>query len=118
MLTPAERALLFVACWDHPVVACEGCGASFKMHELATDLFRGLSHLCPYCRVDLTEAAREHLISCGVAARLDAQNVVAEARALQETSAKIRKDVQQQSDRAERLRAEAEAQQRKTKPKS
>jgi len=57
------------------------------MTELATDLFRGLSHLCRNCLVDLTESVREHLISCAEATRLDAENVRAKARALHEKRA-------------------------------
>jgi len=109
MLTPAERVLLFRACWNHPVARCEQCGRSYKLPDLAVDPLRRLSHLCPLCRIDLTNAARQHLISCGAAARLDAQNVVAEARALCETSAMIRKDAQQARDTARLLRAEADA---------
>ena len=105
--------MIFQACWNHPVAVCEQCGGSFKLHELAADFFRRLSHLCPRCRIDLTHAAREHLISCAEAAHLDAENVVAEARALRETSVMIRKDAQQQRDTAQRLRAEAEAERHK-----
>src|SRR5262249_37557362 len=87
MLTPEERSLIFRACWSHPVVRCSRCDGAFRMTELATDLFRGLSHLCRNCLVDLTESVREHLISCAEATRLDAENVRAKARALHEKRA-------------------------------
>src|SRR5438128_7871814 len=67
MLMPEERALLFRACCDHPVAKCRRCRCSFRMTELAADLFQGLSHLCPRCRIDLTDAAGEHLLSCAAA---------------------------------------------------
>ena len=117
MLTPAERSLLFRACWDHPVATCDQCGGSFKMHQLAADLFRGLSHLCPNCHRDLSHTAREHLISCGRAALLDAQHVVAEAKAIRESSAAIRKDAQQACDTVS-AEAEAESQRRLKSEKS
>ena len=79
------------------------------MTELATDLFRGLSHLCRNCLVDLTESIREHIISCAEAARLDAEHVRAEARVLHEKSVALRKEAQQLYDAAGVARAEAEA---------
>jgi len=83
------------------------------MTELATDLFRGLSHLCRNCLVDLTESVREHLISCAEATRLDAENVRAEARALHEKSTALRKETQRLHDAAGVARAEAEAARKK-----
>ena len=89
MLTPPERALLFRACWNHPVAKCEQCGRSFKLQDLAADLSRRLSHLCPLCHIDLSNAAREHLISCEMVARLDAESLAAEIRALLVTGSKV-----------------------------
>jgi len=114
MLTPGERALLFRACWDHPVATCNRCGGSFRKGELAAELFARLSDLCPSCRVDLTDSIRAHLISCAAAAALaEARHVIAEARALLETNAMIRKDAQQTRDLARLVRAEAEAERQK-----
>jgi len=109
MLTPAERALLFRACWNHPVARCEQCGRSFNLQDLAADLFRRLSHLCPLCRIDLSYTAREHLISCGMVVRLDAENLRAESRALHEKSVALRKEAQRLCDAAGVVQAEAEA---------
>jgi len=127
MLTPVERALLFRACWDHPVARCPRCAVSFRKVELAAELFAGRSDLCPSCRTDLTDSIREHLISCAMAARLDAQDARTEARALRESSAAIRaeseailetnaailKDAQRICDAAQIARAESEAERRK-----
>jgi hypothetical protein len=91
------------------VAKCERCREAFRITEPAADPFRGLSHLCRFCRLDLSDSVREHLISCTEAARLAAGNVVAEAKALRETSAAIRKDAHKLRDAAGLLRAESEA---------
>src|SRR5215470_15118598 len=103
MITPGERALLFCACWNHPVATCEGCHRSLEAAELAA------WRLCPVCGHDLTSSIREHLIACSVAAILGAQHVVAEAKALSEESAGLRKEAQRLCDASAVVRAEAEA---------
>src|SRR5213080_3229436 len=108
MLMPEERALLFRACWDHPVAKCRRCRCSFRT-ELAADLFQGLSHLCPRCRIDLTDAAGEHLLSCAAATTLAAQHACADARVIRETAADLRKEARQLRDAAGVARAESEA---------
>jgi hypothetical protein len=113
MLTPAERALLFRACRDHSVARCERCGEAFRITELAADPFCGLSHLCRSCRVDLSHSVREHLISCAEAARLDAELIIAETKALLESNAAMRKEAGQLRDLAQLVRAEAEADRQK-----
>jgi hypothetical protein len=60
MLTAEERRLI-QHCWEHPVASCVPCHAEYRLTELAADLFRGLSHLCPHCRADLSASTREHL---------------------------------------------------------
>ena len=100
MLTPADRALLFRACWDHPVAKCARCDGSFKMYELAADVFRGLNHLCRNCLIDLSDAVRHHLLSCAAAAALDAQGTYGEARITREASADLRKEAQRLRDAA------------------
>jgi len=109
MLTPGERALIFRACWNHPVATCEQCGRTFKLQDLAADLRRRLSHLCPLCHIDLSHTAREHLISCGTVARLDAENLRAESRGLHEKSLALRKEAHRLRDAAGVVQAEAEA---------
>jgi len=109
MLTTAERALLFRACWDHPVARCARCGGSFSTGELAANVIGGLDSLCPSCRIDLTQSIRDHLIACAVAASLDSQNVCAEAKTLVETTTWLRKEARRLRDAAAVARAEAEA---------
>ncbi len=106
---PEERALLFRACCDHPVAKCRRCRCSFRMTELAADLFQGLSHLCPRCRIDLTDAAGEHLLSCAAATTLAAQHACADARVIRETAADLRKEARQLRDAVGVARAESEA---------
>jgi len=65
------------------------------------------------CGIALTDAVRQHLISCRMVAHVDTENLVAQTRALLETNAMVRKDAQQQRDTAQRLRAEAEAERQK-----
>jgi hypothetical protein len=64
MLTPEERRLIFLYCMDHPVARCGPCHEEYRRTELAADLLRGLSHLCPKCFMDLTESVREHIATC------------------------------------------------------
>ena len=64
MLTVEERRLIFQYCWEHPVASCVPCHAEYRLPELGADVFRGLSHLCPRCRADLSASAREHVASC------------------------------------------------------
>src|SRR5262245_56174106 len=63
-LSPEERAILFWYCRDHAVAKCVACTASFRQNELGGDLLRHRIHLCPRCRVDLTESVRGHLYGC------------------------------------------------------
>jgi hypothetical protein len=66
-LTPEERSLLFVYCFDHVVARCVSCNLAFRMTELAADaLGGGRTNLCPGCRTDLTEKVRAHLFGCMV----------------------------------------------------
>jgi hypothetical protein len=66
MLTVQERGLLFIHCSEHAVASCGQCDADYRLMELAADVFRGLSHLCPKCREDLSPSTRDHLASCTV----------------------------------------------------
>jgi hypothetical protein len=107
MLSRTERALLFRYCFEHPVATCTVCNADYRLEELAADVFRGLSHLCPSCRVDLSESAREHLASCSLLrARLDE---VEAAERLQEHSAELYKQGQVICDSAAFLSTESTA---------
>jgi len=91
-LTGDERALLFYYCVDHVVARCVACAQNFGLSELAVDLLRGRTHLCPSCRRDLTEAVRGHLYECAMlpaevrhwagALRAAAQHLVKQSRQL------------------------------------
>ncbi len=65
-LSQEERALLFQYCFDHAVAECTTCAQDFRQHELAADLLGSRTHLCPRCRVDLTERVRHHLYGCAM----------------------------------------------------
>jgi hypothetical protein len=59
VLTPEERALVFVYCSGHVVARCPACDISFRYTELAADILGGgRTNMCPRCRQDLTEAVR------------------------------------------------------------
>jgi hypothetical protein len=65
-LSPEERVLLFRYCFGHAVAQCVACGYSFRQYEFVTDLLARRTHLCPHCRVDLTERVRAHLYGCAM----------------------------------------------------
>ena len=65
-LSNEERALLFKYCFSHAVVSCLDCKQSFRQQELGSDLLGNRTHLCPHCRVDLTEDVRAHLYGCAM----------------------------------------------------
>src|SRR5262245_7074950 len=67
VLTPDERALLFVYCSDHVVARCPICDISFRYSELVADIFgEGRAKMCPRCHQDLTEVVRTHLFHCAM----------------------------------------------------
>src|SRR5262245_2705965 len=67
VLTPEERALVFVYCSGHVVALCPVCDVSYRYNELAADILGGgCSNMCPRCRRDLTEAVRAHLFRCAM----------------------------------------------------
>jgi hypothetical protein len=66
VLSPEERVVLFRLCWEHTVAECERCAKSYRVTELASDLFSGREHLCPKCRADLIGSLRAHLYNCAV----------------------------------------------------
>jgi len=104
-LSREERVLLFKYCFQHAVVECPSCAQDFRPNELGTDLVADRSHLCPRCRVDLTERVREHLYDC---TRLPAavRSLAREARA---AARRLVKASQQESDPADVLMRETEA---------
>jgi len=67
VLTPEERALVFVYCSGHVVARCPACDISFRYTELAADILGGSrTNMCPRCRRELTEAVRTHLFRCAM----------------------------------------------------
>ena len=104
-LSREERAVLFRYCLDHVVAECPRCSQDFRQTELGSDLFGGRTHVCPRCRMDLTERVREHVYDCAnlpSAVRRSAREARAAARRLVKESHPL-------SDRADVLAREAEA---------
>jgi hypothetical protein len=75
------------------------------LSELAADLLRGRTHLCPRCRRDLTDVVRTDLYGCAV---LPA-DVRQKAQALREAARLLVKESRQLRDKADVLFREAEA---------
>ena len=106
VLTPEERALVFVYCTGHVVARCPVCDGSFRYNELAADIFGGSpTNMCPRCRRDLTEAVRTHLLRCAMLP----SNVRRRAQAVREAAQHLVKQSQQARDRSDVLIREAEA---------
>jgi hypothetical protein len=103
-LSTEERAILFRYCWDHAVARCTACALTLRQQELGTDLLSHRTHLCPRCRVDLTESLRSHLYSCAVLP----QELRQRTHAARDATAKLIKHSHQLSDRADALTREAE----------
>jgi len=105
VLSPEERALLFVYCSAHIVAYCPACDLRLPFGELAADPLGGRTNLCPRCRRDLTETVRAHLFNC-VTLPTDIRQRTREVR---EAAQKLIKRSQQAMDRADALLREAEA---------
>src|SRR5262249_13008437 len=97
VLTPEERALVFVYCSGHVVARCPTCDISYRYNELAAEMVGGSrTNMCPRCRQDLTEAVRSHLFRCAmlpaevrsraVALRAAAQHLVKQSQQARDTS--------------------------------
>ena len=106
VLTPEERALVFVYCSGHVVSRCPACDISFRYTELAADILGGSrTNICPRCRRELTEAVRAHLFRCAMLPseiRLKVQSV-------REAAQRVVIQTQQLSDTSDLLIREAEA---------
>ena len=106
VLTPEERALVFVYCSGHVVARCPACDVSFRHTQLAADMVGGSrSNMCPRCRRDLTEAVRAHLFRCAMLP----SEVRLRAQAVREAAQHLVKESQQLRDRSDVLIREAEA---------
>lgn len=106
VLTPEERALVFLYCSGHVVARCPACDISYRYAQLAADMVGGSrTNMCPRCHRDLTEAVRAHLFRCAMLpseVRARAQDVRQAAQLLVKESQEIR-------DRSDVLIREAEA---------
>ncbi len=103
-LGPEERVLLFHYCWNHAAAECEGCAKSYRMTELASDLFGGRELLCPRCRANVIGSVRSHLNGC---AALPA-TVREKARQSREAAQRLVKQNPELGDRADALMRELE----------
>ena len=106
VLTPEERALVFVYCSGHVVARCPACDISYRYNELATEMVGGSrTNMCPRCRQDLTEAVRAHLFRCAMLP----SEVRSRAVALRAAAQRLVKESQQARDTSDVLIREAEA---------
>ena len=106
VLTPEERALLFVYCSGHVVARCPACDIGLRYTELAADMVgANRTNLCPRCRQDLTEAVRAHLFRCAMLP----SEVRRRAQEVREAAQRLVKETQQARDRSDVVMREAEA---------
>jgi hypothetical protein len=104
-LSREEFTLLFRYCWSHAVATCVPCARRFRQEQLGADLFRGLIHLCPHCRADLSEGLRSHVYTCRQILPILRQR----AKEARDAARKLVKESRQSRDRADVLMREAEA---------
>jgi hypothetical protein len=106
VLTPEERALVFVYCSGHVVARCPACDVSYRYTELAADILGGgRTNMCPRCRQDLTEAVRAHLFRCAMLP----SEIRLRAQAVREAAQRLVKETQRLRDTSDVLIREAEA---------
>lgn len=106
ILTPEERALVFVYCSGHVVARCPVCDISLRHTELAADILDGSrTNMCPRCRRELTEAVRAHLFRCAMLP----SEIRLQVQAVREAAQRLVKEIQELSDRSDVLIREAEA---------
>src|SRR5215510_10094662 len=104
-LSPEERILLYVYCWDHAVAECATCARSFRQEELGSDPFSSSSYGCLHCRADLTASIRTHLTACAMLP----QQLRRRVKAAREVTQRLIKRSYQLSERADVLMREVEA---------
>jgi len=106
VLTPEERALIFLYCSGHVVVRCPACDISYRYMELGADVLgSNRTNICPRCRRDLTDALRAHLFRCETLP----SEVRARAQEVRQAAQHLVKESQQLRDRSDVLIREAEA---------
>ena len=105
VLTPEERALVFVYCSGHVVARSPACDVSFRYTELAADILdRGRTNMCPRCRQDLTEAVRAHLFRCAMLP----SEIRLRVQAVREAAQRLVKEIQQLGELSDLQIREAE----------
>ena len=104
-LNHEERELLFTYCLRHAVATCPACAQDFQQYELTADPIGNRTHLCPRCRIDLTERLRDHLYDCTMLPG-EVRYRAREARAILQ---RLIKESYEAIDRTGVLRAESEA---------
>ena len=106
ILTPEERALVFLYCSGHAVARCPACDITYRYTQLAADIVGGSrTNMCPRCRRDLTEAVRAHLFRCAMLP----SEVQARAQDVRQAAQRLVKESQQLRDQSDVLIREAEA---------
>jgi len=105
VLTPEERALVFVYCSGHVVARCPACDISFRYTELAADILGGSrTNMCPRCRRELTEAVRAHLFRCAMLP----SEIRLRVQAVREAAQRLVKEIQQLGELSDLQIREAE----------
>jgi hypothetical protein len=105
VLTPEERALVFVYCSGHVVARCLACDISFRYTELAADILAGgRTNMCPRWRRELTEAVRTHLFRCAMLP----SEIRLRVQAVREAAQRLVKETQQLGDKSDALIREGE----------
>jgi hypothetical protein len=66
VLTPEERALVFVYCSGHVVARCPACDVSFRYTELAADLGQRTHEHVPSVSSGPYRTVRAHLFRCAM----------------------------------------------------
>jgi len=104
-LSPEERVLLYVYCWDHEVAECAACTRTFRQAELGSDPFGSRTYECLHCRADLTASIRAHLTACAMLP----EQLRRKVKAAREVTQRLIKRSYQLSERADVLMREVEA---------
>jgi len=88
MLTDPERRVLAVYCFDHAVAVCAACQRTYKLSELGEDIMGRRYYVCPWCRMNLLDQVRVHILTCSeIMAAL--QDRIAQSQHLLKTSETI-----------------------------
>ena len=87
-------------CADHAVARCRQCHEDITAAQIGADLVGGGRDFCPFCRADLTEAIRWHILECeAISAAIDERI---------QTASVLKKMSEERKLRSEILSAESE----------